>query len=596
MKSDNKNLITAMVLSALVMFGWQYFYAGPQMEKARLAQVAAHALQAKGVVAPDGKPVLADGTGGAVTMTREQALAASQRVTIDTPKVSGSINLKGARLDDVVLRAYKETIAPDSPKVVLFSPEGAPSAYFSDVDYVPQAGEKIALPGPDSVWKSDATTLTVQKPVTLSFDNGQGLIFHREISIDDNYMFTIKDSVENKGSQAALFFPHASLTRVGTPKVDGYSVLFEGMLGKIGDNSLQQLTYAAIDKPKASPQTAKGDGGWLGFTDKYWASALIAGQGSEVTGVFQSIGTDAKTYKAEELSKLVTLAPGATENSQVRLFAGAKVSNLFTEYEKKYNIQNFRLMIDWGWFWFITQPMFILLDFLSKLTGSFAIAILLTTVILKAVFFPLANKSFHSMAKMKAIAPQLAAIKERFPGDTQKQQQETMEIYKREKINPVAGCLPMLIQIPVFFSLYKVLFITIEMRQAPFVGWIKDLSVPDPTNLFNLFGLLPFDPTHLPLVGGFLHLGIWPALMGFTMFLQMKMNPEPTDPVQKQMFTYMPLIFTFSFATFPAGLVIYYAWNNTLTLMQQSYIMRSAGVKLHLWDNLTGIFRKKENA
>ncbi len=590
MKPDQKNLILAMVLSALFITGWQYFVVAPRVAAQRAA-IAAKALQAK-----IAKPVLPAGVVAPGSLPRAAALALSPRVTIATPKLGGSIALKGARIDDVILTTYHETVSKESPHITLLRPQASKAAYYADFDVVPPQGANELLPGPDTLWTSSGGDLTPTHPVTLSFDNKAGLIFHRTFAVDANYMFTITDSVTNKGTASASYYPHAALVRVGTPQVDGYATLFEGLLGKIGDNKLTELTYAAIDKDGQRMQDQKGAGGWLGFTDKYWATALIPDQTTDIHGIFQSLGTTQRTYSAETLSKLVTLAPGATSTTTTRLFAGAKVTDLIYGYEKNLNIKNFNLMIDWGWFWFITQPMFRLLDYLGHLTGSFALAILLTTVLLKAAFFPLANKSFASMAKMKNAQPQIKALKERFPDDAAAVQRETMELYKREKINPVAGCLPMVIQIPVFFSLYKVLFTTIEMRHAPFFGWIKDMSVPDPTNIFNLFGLLPIDPTQLPVFGHFLHLGIWPLVMGLTMFLQMKLNPEPDDPVQRQLFTLMPLIFTFTFGGFPAGLVIYYAWNNSLTLIQQSFIMKRAGVKVELWDNLTNMFRRKPSA
>ncbi len=590
MKSDQKNLILAMLLSALFITGWQILVVNPRMAAQRAA-LAAKTLQAK-----IAKPELPAGVVAPGSLTRVAALKLSPRVTIATPKLGGSIALKGARIDDVVLTTYHETVSRQSPQIVLMRPQASKGAYYADFDAVPPQGTSEVLPGPDSLWTSSGGDLTPTHPVTLSFDNKAGLIFHRTFSVDDNYMFKIADSVTNNGTTPVSFYPHAALVRVGTPQVDGYATLFEGLLGKIGDNKLTELTYAAIDKEGQGLQDQKGTGGWLGFTDKYWATALVPDQSSAVHGVFQSVGKTQRTYSAETLAKMVTLAPGTTSTTTTRLFAGAKVTDLIYGYEQKLSIKNFNLMIDWGWFWFITQPMFRLLDILRNFTGSFALAILLTTVILKALFFPLANRSFASMARMKTIQPQIKALKERFPDDATAVQKETMEIYKREKINPVAGCLPMVIQIPVFFSLYKVLFTTIEMRHAPFFGWIKDMSVPDPTNIFNLFGLIPIDPTQLPVFGHFLHLGIWPLVMGLTMFLQMKLNPEPDDPVQRQLFTLMPVIFTFTFGSFPAGLVIYYAWNNSLTLIQQSFIMKRAGVKVELWSNLTNMFRRRPSA
>jgi YidC/Oxa1 family membrane protein insertase len=331
-----------------------------------------------------------------------------------------------------------------------------------------------------------------------------------------------------------------------------------------------------------------GTGGWIGITDKYWAAVVVPDQKEAFKGRFSAIGdVQPKNYQTDLLDEAKTVAPGATVDVTSHVFAGAKEVDTINRYEADYGIKNFDLLIDWGWFYFITKPLFRVLDFFYKLTGNFGVAILIVTVLIKGLFFPLANRSYLSMAKMKKVQPQLTAIRERFPDDKQKQQEATMALYKSEKINPVSGCLPMVVQIPVFFALYKVIFITIEMRQAPFFGWIKDLSAPDPTSVFNLFGLLPFTPPHI------LMIGVWPLIMGFTMFLQMKMNPEPPDPVQKTMFTWMPVIFTYTLSAFPSGLVIYWSWNNTLTVLQQVLIARRAGTKVELWDNLSNMFRKR---
>ena len=597
MTQENKNLILAISLSLLVVFGWQYFYAWPQLEKQRFAQQQLQQVQSNGaaspVTKPNGQPALPGAAPEVAIQPLETALAASPRVAIDTPTLKGSIALKGARIDDISLKAYHETIDPKSPIIELLKPATAEGAYFAEFGYVPQAGSGLALPGPDSLWTADGTVLSSAKPLILSFDAGQGLTFKRSISVDDQYMFTIADSIENKGAAPANFFTHSTIERHGNPKISGYAVLHEGLLGVIGDSRVQEITYAAMNKETGGARTLKGEGGWLGFTDKYWSAVLIPDQKTPFNGVFSVSGTANPTYRTEALGELTSLAPGATTEIKTQLFAGVKETALIQKYQDGLGIKNFDLMIDWGWFYFITKPMFWLLSHIYGYVGNFGISILLITVLVKGAFFPLANRSYMSMARMKAVQPKIEAIKKLYPDDKQKQQQATMELYKTEKINPVAGCLPMLIQIPVFFSLYKVLFVTIEMRQAPFVGWIKDLSAPDPTNVFNLFGLLPYDPTHVPLLGSFLALGVWPLVMGISMFIQMKMNPEPADPVQKQMFTYMPIVFTFMLGTFPAGLVIYWTWNNLLSVLQQGLIMNKAGVKIELWDNLKSLFSPK---
>jgi YidC/Oxa1 family membrane protein insertase len=606
MKSeDTRNLFLAIALSVLVMAAWQYFYAGPLYQREHQAQMEANPANtaapseaqptAAPTASPPGAPVAATPPGAPAATTPERvsaALAASPRVVIDTPSVGGSIDLKGGKIDDIILKDYHETVDPKSPNVRLFSPPGAPDAYWAETGFVSPAGAKT--PGLDAVWSADRQTLTPAQPVTLTWDNGAGLIFKRVVAVDDKYMFTIVDSVANSGSAPATVQPYALVLRHGRPTVGGYSVLHEGFVGVIGDGGVQQVTYANIEKATGKINTFKGDGGWLGFTDKYWGSAVIPVQTAPIEARFSASGTvQPVDYQADFLGKEQSVAPGSTIEATTRVFAGAKEVSTIDNYASKLGIKKFDLMIDWGWFYFITKPLFLLIDAIYHLVGNFGLAILIVTVMVKLAFFPLANRSYRSMAKMKKIQPQIAALKDLYPDDRVKQQQEQMALFKREGVNPVAGCLPMVIQIPVFFALYKVIFITIEMRHAPFFGWIRDLSAPDPTNVFTLFGLIPWNPTALPVFGHFLALGIWPLIMGVSMFFQMKMNPEPADPVQKQMFSWMPVIFTFMLGTFPAGLVIYWTWNNTLTVLQQYYIMTKAGVKVELWDNLFKLFPKK---
>jgi YidC/Oxa1 family membrane protein insertase len=610
MTQDPKNLILAIGLSLLVIIGWQYFYASPQLEKQRQAQSQLQQPAAKppagatmptpNAAAPGPVPGAApppnagiQPTSPEAIRTRAQALAESPRIAVDTKSLSGSIALKGGRIDDVVLKGYRESVDPGSPNIVLLSPSGAPEPYYAEWGFVPQPGQNIELPKNDTLWSADLNRLTAEKPVSLTYDNGAGLIFHRTIAVDDDYMFTVTQSVENKGTEPVTVYPYELVSRHGKPVVAGYAVLHEGFVGVVGDSGVKETSYDGIEKEAQATQRLDGTGGWLGFTDKYWATAVIPDQNTPIKGRFLSYGTGSKIYQADQQGEAKTIEPGATLAVSSRLFAGAKVSDLLDRYESGLGIKKFDLLIDWGWFYFITRPMFKLIDFFYRLIGNFGLAILCVTLLVKIAFFPLANRSYMSMARMKAMQPQMKALQERYKDDRAKQQQELMALYKREKINPVAGCLPVIIQIPVFFSLYKVLFVTIEMRQAPFFGWIRDLSQPDPTNIFTLFGLIPWNPTHLPLIGSFLWLGIWPLIMGFSMFIQMKMNPEPTDPVQKQMFAYMPVIFTFMLGSFPAGLVIYWTWNNLLSVAQQGFIMRRAGVKFELWDNLASVFRRK---
>jgi YidC/Oxa1 family membrane protein insertase len=603
MNQETKNIILATCLSIVVVLGWETFYAGPQLEKERQLQAQMHPRPAPGSQAGPQAGNTPSATGSSTSVqggepapqkNRDESLAESPRIKLDAPAVYGSIALKGARIDDVSFKNYRETVDPNSPHIILLSPAGSPTPYYIEAGFIADPGSNLVLPGHDTLWQADRDTLTESSPVTLTYDNGQGLVFHRKIAVDDRYMFTVTDSVENKSTQAVALHPFAFVKRHGKPVSAGYSILHEGFVGVIGDSGVQQIKYDKIEKEEHATKSFSGAGGWLGLTDKYWAAAVIPDQNRAVEASFSGVISAPPIYQSGFVdTEAKTLAPGASSEFTSRVFAGAKEVDTLQKYQAGLEIKKFDLLIDWGWFYFITKPMFWLLDYTYKFVGNFGVAILCITVLVKALFFPLANRSYRAMAKMKAIQPQLVALRDRFPDDKQKQQMETMALYKREKINPLAGCLPVLIQIPVFFSLYKVLVITIEMRQAPFFGWIKDLSRPDPTNVFNLFGLLPYDPTQIPMFGPYLALGVWPVIMGITMFIQMKVNPEPADPVQKQVFTWMPVLFTFTLGTFASGLVIYWSWNNFLSVIQQTTIMKRAGVKIELWDNLTGIFRKK---
>jgi YidC/Oxa1 family membrane protein insertase len=617
---ENRNTILAVILSGLVLIAWQYFYNVPQMEKQRAqAQIQtelakqqpaantttpATAPQTNAPPAPASNgPGAAPAAAAAPVVNRETAIAATPRVKIDTPSLIGSISLKGARIDDLALVKFRDTVDPSSPAIVLYSPSNTAAPYYAEFGWVPASGSTVRIPDQNTMWEQEGMgNLTPTTPVTLRYDNGDGLTFRRTIAIDDRYLFTIRDDVTNVGSAPVTLYPFALISRHGTPQVSGYYILHEGLIGYLGDQGLQEYAYKKIDDAKSV--SFKVTDAWLGITDKYWASALLPDTNAQLQARFSSNLVGAiRTYQTDYLQDAQTIAIGGTGSANARLFAGAKEASVvginfpiggLGGYNRQLSLNHFDLLIDWGWFYFITKPMFLALDFFYRLFGNFGISILLVTVLVKLLFFPLANKSYASMAKMKSVQPQLAALKERYPDDKVKQQQEMMEIYKKEKINPIAGCLPVALQIPVFFSLYKVLFVTIEMRHAPFFGWIKDLSAPDPTNLFTLFGLLHFDPTQLPLFGHYLALGVWPIIMGITMWFQMKLNPTPPDPTQKMIFDWMPLIFTFMLAGFPAGLVIYWAWNNLLSVLQQSFIMRRNGVKVELFDNLKATFVPKK--
>ncbi|WP_349367965.1 membrane protein insertase YidC [Salinarimonas sp.] len=596
---DSRNLILAIVLSVIVFVAWTYFYAAPQAQ--REAELAAQQQTEQSAAAP-GQPNLplpSDGgtapgapapnvaPGLNLPATREAAVAAAPRIPISTPSKEGSINLRGARLDDLILKDYRETPDPNSDPIVLLSPTGTANPYYAEFGWVGGGTVPGGLPDSQTVWSADAERLTPESPVTLTWTNEAGLTFQRTIAVDRDALFTIEDTVVNESGEPITLYPYGLVSRHGMPNVLGYFVLHEGFIGVLGEEGLQEWDYGDVQDADRLSQSVTGEtwtaetGGWVGITDKYWATAIVPDQDTTFTGRFTAEGNGgAPIFQADALGAARTIAAGESATSLKRLFAGAKEVDVVDGYGEAYDIRQFDLLIDWGWFYFITKPMFYALDFFFGLLGNFGVAILIVTVFLKILFLPLANKSYASMAKMKAVQPEMMAIRDRYADDKMKQQQELMELYKRERINPVAGCWPVLIQIPVFFALYKVLFVTIEMRHAPFFGWIQDLAAPDPTSLFNLFGLLPYDTPAL------LTVGIWPILMGFTMFVQMKMNPEPPDPIQKAVFTWMPVIFTFMLASFPAGLVIYWAWNNFLSVLQQGFIMRRHGVKIELWDNL----------
>jgi YidC/Oxa1 family membrane protein insertase len=603
--TDQRNTIFAILLSVIVLIAWQYFVGMPQVEKQRAQQDAQKQQQQTQVQpgtapSPGATPGTAPGTaptpGGIAlppgTTSRDTVLAASPRIEIDTPRLRGSIALRGGRIDDVALKDYRETVDPKSPNIQLLAPAGGPHAFYAEFGWVAAPNATLKLPGPDTVWTAETKgPLSPGKPVILTFDNGDGLQFRRMVTVDENYMFAVTDEIANTGANPATIYGYGLVSRHGTPPVQGFYILHEGLIGVLGDGKLHEISYSSI--AGEPPQIVKSTGGWLGITDKYWAATLIPDQQANLQARFASnkvLGVD--TYQTDYLLDATTIAPGGKATSKAQLFAGAKEVAVVDGYEQAYNIKNFELLIDWGWFYFITKPMFFALDWFFRLTGNFGVAILIVTVLIKIVFFPLANKSYASMARMKAVQPQMLEIRDRFADDKVKQQQAMMELYRQEKINPISGCLPILIQIPVFFALYKVLFVTIEMRHAPFFGWIRDLSAPDPTTIFNLFGLIPWDPSVVPIVGPFLLLGVWPLIMGVTMFVQMKMNPSPPDPTQKMIFDWMPVFFTFLLASFPAGLVIYWAWNNTLSVLQQGFIMRKHGVKIELFDNIKGMLGK----
>ena len=570
MKNDfnNKNFLLAIVISMVIMFGWQfgwsYFHPQPATPVGQTAATA---------------PVDANAptTGVTKAMTRDAALSADPRIIIDTPELKGSINLKGAQFDDLHLTQYRETISPTSPQITLLTPSGAPNAYFYQSGMINAPGSVAKVPDKDTVWTASAgAVLGIDKPVTLTWDNGQGLVFTRKIAVDNEYVFTVTQGVANTSQAPVSLLPYGLIVRHDTPHIAGYYVFYEGMLGWL-DGKLQEITYSDVKDVK-EPTVVESSGGWLGYTDQYWATAMIPDQARLIKANFAHLLADGRdVYQTDYVGRdPIVVQPGATATYQDQIFAGPKVVSLIRDIGAKYKIDNFDFMIDWGWFGPITRAMFWLLETIKGLVGNFGLAILVTTVLVKLAVFPLASKSYASMSKMKKLAPEMQKLKELYPDDKMKQQQGMMELYKREKVSPASGCLPMFVQIPIFFSLYKVILTSIELRHAPFYGWVKDLSAADPTNLFTLFGAIPWDPPQL------LHLGIWPLLMGITMWVQMRLNPTPPDPVQASMFNWMPILFTFMLASFPVGLVIYWAWSNLLGIIQQMYIMKKNGTDIDL--------------
>ena len=598
MTDNTKNMIIAAVLSLIFIGGWDYFYAMPEMNKQRQALTEQQRIsKIPKLGAPEkrqaGAPADSAGVVAAkpVVKTIEAALADSPRVTVDTKSISGSIALKGARLDDISLKNFRETVDPHSPIIRLLAPEEGPNPYYAELGYLSAETENApVLPTTETVWTADSDKLTADHPLTLSWDNGQGLTFKRVVAIDDQYMFTVKDSVENKSGKPVVLYSFARVSRIGRPPSSGYAALHEGFIGVIGEGGAQEVNYDKIEKEPQASKTFKGVGGWVGFTDKYWGAVVAPDQSAAIEARYSAMGGAVKTYQADTVSDPKTIESDKSVDTTTHVFIGAKQVDVLDAYQRDPGLHQFDRLIDWGWFYFITRPMFRLIDFLFKILGNFGLAILAVTVIVKLAFLPLANRSYQSIAKMKAIQPKIKEPKEKYGDDKHKFNMEQMELYKREKVNPASGCLPVLLQIPVFFSLYKVLVVTIEMRHAPFFGWIRDLSAPDQTNVFNFFGLLPFDPTHVAIFGPYLALGVWPLVMGVTMWLQMKMNPEPTDEIQRTMFAWMPVMFTFTMGTFASGLIIYWSWNNFLSIIQQGVIMKRAGVKFELWDNLRKTF------
>ena len=578
MQNENsRNTLIFFVCAALIMGIYYFTVMRPQAEAQRQARVAAAELSQD---ADDASNTALRPEVEVFAQDRSTALGdAAGRVAIETGTLKGSLSLLGARIDDLFLTNYREKLGSDDP-VELFRPQGMEHAYFAQFGW---RGANIpgGVPGPNTVWTlSKGQTLTPTTPVELTWDNGAGLRFTREISIDDQYLFTVKDTVANLGTNAVTIAPYGRVERQGVPADLGKQmILHEGAIGTFGNGSsysTEQIKYK--DWAKKARVEKESTGGWMGITDKYWLAALIPSQDEKVEGRFTvRSAQNVDVHEAAMLGQTFTINPGKQIVETQRLFAGVKRNEVLKSYEESLGLPRFVYAIDWGMFWFLTRPLFVIVDFFYGVLGNFGLAILGLTVVVKLILFPLANKSYASMSKMRTLQPKMEEIKKKHGKDPQKQQQEMMALYQREKINPLAGCLPILVQIPVFYALYKVLFVTIEMRHAPFFGWIKDLSARDPSTIWNLFGAIPYDPATIPLLGGLLngplHLGVLPIVYGLTMWLQMSMNPPAQDPIQRQIFAIMPLVFTFIMAPFAAGLLIYWAWNNILSIVQQYVIM-----------------------
>lgn len=582
----DRNFILAIVLSMGVLLGWEVLIAGPQRDAISAAreEQARSAPPATGVENGDAADL------GVIAAERadatvEEALAdAPRRIPIETPKLEGSINLAGGRIDDLKLTAYRQTLDPDSPMIRLLSPRETEHGHYIQQGWVTAAGA-----GEAAVWEAEAgARLTPATPVTLTRRQGD-LVFEKTIAVDENYMFTVTQTVRNEGAAEQAVTPYGLVIQRGVPNdLENFMILHEGPIAVVGD-SLYERKY---NKAKTAVVEARGERGWVGITNKYWLAAAIPPQGETFSADMRNVGTEAAPiFRSSYALAPRTLASGGSTSLVSHLYGGAKVVDILQAYEQEpdkggLGVWDFDKAVDWGNFWFLTRPIFYTMNYFGDLTGNFGVAILILTLIIKLILFPLANKAYDSMSKMKKLQPEMEKLRERYSDDKMKLQQEMMALYKKEKMNPLAGCLPILIQMPIFYALYKTLFVTIELRHESFVLWLRDLSAPDPTTIFNLFGLLPYDPTALPLIGAFLGVGVLPLLMGVAMWFQTKLNPPPPDPMQAQIFALLPIVFTFLFASFAAGLVLYWFWNTVLSIAQQWYIMKRNGVSVDLIANM----------
>jgi len=561
---ENKNVLLAVILSTAILIGWSFYFENPEEAQRKRAEIQGKTETQTSIQKPEApQPSKAN---PAKSISRNEALKESDRVLIENKNLSGSISLRGALIDDIILKNYRETLDPNSKPIVLLSPKKYEQGYFVESGWATTKSD-IKVPDNNSLWQiKEGKKLTPNSPITLEWNSREGLIFSKKIEIDDKYLFKITETVRNDKNRAVDLFHYGQITKNAKPTTENFYILHEGLIGVV-DKNLKEETYSAVEKEK---KTHNGKSGWFGITDKYWMSAIIPESGKSFKGEYSYTNN----YKANFIiSEPNTISPQKSTTGNIKIFIGAKEVYPIDSYAEKEKIDRFDLAIDWGWFYFITKPLFFVIDYIFKIVGNFGVAIIILTALVRIVFFPLSNYSFKSMAKMKVLQPEMLRLKELYKDDVRRTQQEMMALYKREKVNPLSGCLPILVQIPIFFAVYKMLFVTLEMRHAPFFGWIKDLSAADPTTIFNLFGLIPWEPPT------FLMIGIWPILMGITMYLQQKLNPAPPDPIQAKIFAWFPFIITIMLASFPSGLVIYWTASNILTMAQQYYIMRKTTVK-----------------
>ena len=562
---DSKNVLMAVILSTVIIVGWQVLVVDPELKKTKTEVTKVEQTTSANNGKPSAPSINNKLPAPQKLISRTDAVSSEQRVRLENEKLTGSISLNGALIDDVVLKNYKETINKNSKQVVILNPKKMNTGYYLESGWA--SANNLKVPDNNSVWTLVKNkSLTPQTPIELEWDNKNGLIFNKKIEIDNQYLFKITESIKNNSKNKVDHFHYSQITRKEKPSVQNFYILHEGLVGVI-DERLQEQKY---DDIKEKNEKYQGTEGWVGITDKYWLTAIVP----QKKEAFNAEFTFNDSYKANYiLTNPTSIEPGKTNSRSAQLFIGAKEVNVIDGYTKTADIKKFDLAIDWGWFYFFTKPLFFIIDYLYKFCGNFGIAIVLLTAGIRLLFFPLANYSFASMAKMKALQPEMVRLKDLHKDDKQKIQLEMMALYRKEKINPVSGCLPMLIQIPFFFAIYKMLFVTLEMRHAPFFGWIQDLSAPDPTSLFNLFGLIPWSPP------SFLIIGVWPILMGVSMWVQQKLNPAPTDPIQAKIFAFFPLFLTVMLASFPSGLVVYWTVNNVLTMAQQYIIIRKTTIK-----------------